>query len=460
MGVRALSWTTLLPGQGVQLADLALFAPTPTSDALERITMQASRFVPISAALLVAVLASPAALPAQEIVEITDRDQRIDPEFEEVFRVGVLEGESWEMFAEVSEVAFDAEGNLYVFDGTSGLLGGGSQRVLLFDVAGSFVREFGSSGGGPGEFNRPNGFAVLRDGTVVVSDVGHRAFQLLDSSGGLIRMVRVGDDLSGMSVLGEILPDPRGAAVFAGAFGGPGVTIRGAGAGPVAPPTSRPVMHVGLAGETMQADTLVHGWLPTRGEMTDLAPNNLPARVREMLANMSMPTVFEPEMLVGVLPDGGIVHSDSSSMRSISPPGRNGHRANHRRPFQPEPVTPEVDEGTRKGGRPPARLRHGHLDTRMMVVRGWERSRSQSWSSDAGILPDRGEVLPRSARAPRACHLVGWPHLGATPGRTPGEQRTHRCRDCRWGLRRHLLYRRDGDAGRLRPEWTGGFHRA
>ncbi len=88
------------------------------------------------------------------------------------------------MFAEVSEVAFDADGNLYVFDGTSGLLGGGSLRVLAFDADGGFLREFGSSGGGPGDFHRPNGFAVLPDGTVVVSDIGYRAFQLLDGSGG------------------------------------------------------------------------------------------------------------------------------------------------------------------------------------------------------------------------------------------------------------------------------------
>lgn len=56
--------------------------------------MQASRFVPIFSALVMAVLAAPAALLAQEIVEITGQDQRIDAEFEEVFRVGVLEGES------------------------------------------------------------------------------------------------------------------------------------------------------------------------------------------------------------------------------------------------------------------------------------------------------------------------------------------------------------------------------
>ena len=42
--------------------------------------MQASRFVPISSALMMAVLAAPTALLAQEIVEVTGRDQRIDAE--------------------------------------------------------------------------------------------------------------------------------------------------------------------------------------------------------------------------------------------------------------------------------------------------------------------------------------------------------------------------------------------
>ncbi|MYG34953.1 MAG: hypothetical protein F4205_05615, partial [Gemmatimonadetes bacterium] len=78
--------------------------------------MHASRSISIHSSLLLAVLAVPSTLLAQEIVEVTGRDRSIEPGFEEVFRVGVLEGESWEMFAEVSEVAFDADGNLYVFD--------------------------------------------------------------------------------------------------------------------------------------------------------------------------------------------------------------------------------------------------------------------------------------------------------------------------------------------------------
>ena len=281
--------------------------------------MDASRFAPIYSSLLMAILAGPSALLAQEIVEVTGRDQRIDADFEEVFRVGVLEGESWEMFGQVGRIAFDAEGNLYVFDGTTGptrfggavLMGSGDVRVLVFDEAGQFVREFGSSGQGPGEFNQPMGFAVLRDGTLVVSDVGHRAYQLFDASGAFQRMVRAGDGPNAGAIPDhDIQPDPRGGAVFAGGRAG-SVTMNTGGA--AEPPTSRPVLRIGLDGETVRADTVAEAWLPPRTNLEDLTTGPAPAQVRDALRGMAMPTVFEPRLLMGVLSDGGIVHSDSSA---------------------------------------------------------------------------------------------------------------------------------------------------
>ena len=291
------------------------------------------------------------ALRAQELIEVTGRDRPIETGFEEVYRVGVVDGESWEMFAEVSQVAFDANGNLYVFDGTSGgmLFGGmrlmrsGEVRVLVFDAAGRFVREFGSSGGGPGEFNQPMGFAVLRDGTVVVSDVGHRAYQLFNASGEFLRMVRAGDDPDAVAIQAhDIRPDPRGGAVFAG--GSAGSYVRSTG-GAADPPTSRPFLRVDLGGEAVRADTVAEGWLPPRTDLDDAATGPVPGHVRDMLRGMAMPTVFEPEFLVGVLPDGGIVHSDSSAYAlKVTPPGAPDVARTIRRPFEPEPVTEAVRE--------------------------------------------------------------------------------------------------------------------
>ena len=113
-----------------------------TFDSQKRSLMNASRFAPFHSSLLMAVLAAPAALRAQEIVAVTGRDQLIEPNFEEVSRVGVLEGETWEMFARVTQVAFDVEGNLFVFDE----LGSREVRVLVFDSTGDFLHEFGRSG--------------------------------------------------------------------------------------------------------------------------------------------------------------------------------------------------------------------------------------------------------------------------------------------------------------------------
>ena len=316
-------------------------------------------------------------LQAQEVVEVTGRDRSINSEFEEVYRVGVVEGESWEMLAQVGRVAFDAEGNLYIFDGTAGLtrFGGvglvrsGEVRVLVFDAAGRFVREFGSSGGGPGEFNQPMGFAVLRDGTVVVSDVGHRAYQLFDASGEFQRMVRAGDDPDAVAIPAhDIRPDPRGGAVFAG--GSAGSIVMGAG-GATDPPTFRPLLQVDLDGETVRADTVAEGWLPPRTDLDDVATGPVPSDLRDMLRSMAMPTVFEPEFLVGVLPDGGIVYSDSSAYTlKVAPPGTPEVARIIRRPFEPEPVTEAVREAREERLAAARRARGGTGGPRRLMLVG------------------------------------------------------------------------------------------
>ena len=341
--------------------------------------MDASRFAPIYSSLSMAVLAGPSALLAQEIVEVPGRDQRIDPDFEEVYRVGVLEGESWEMFGQVGRVAFDAEGNLYVFDGTSGpsdfggvsLMRSGDVRVLVFDGAGRFVREFGSSGQGPGEFNQPMGFAVLRDGTVVVSDFGHRAYQLFDAGGAFQRMVRADGGPDAVAIPArDIQPDPRGGAVFAG--GSAASITMGAGAGGAAdPPTSRPVLRVGLDGEAVRTDTVAEGWLPPRTDLEDLAAGPTPTQLRAALRGVAMPTVFEPRLLVGVLSDGGIVHSDSSAYAlKVTPPGARDVARIIRRPFEPEPVTESVREAHEERMAAARRELGGTGGSKMLMVVG------------------------------------------------------------------------------------------
>ena len=291
-------------------------------------------------------------LSAQQVIELPGRDRPIDPDFDEVYRVGVLDGESWEMFGRIQEVAFDGDGNLYVFDGLGDMAGpgnvrvlaSGETRVLVFDPSGTFVHEFGSSGEGPGEFNRPAGYAVLRDGTTVVSDAGHRAYQLFDASGNFMRMVRASDEPQGPSVSGSIAADPRGGAIFSGGFGR-SLDIRFTSGAGAAPPTSRPVTRLGLAGEVVDTDTVADGWLPPRRDLDGLVGNNVPVQLRQALGGMTMPTTFEPRLMAGVLPNGGIVYSDSSAYElKVTPPDDGTVARVLRRPLEPEPVTDRVRE--------------------------------------------------------------------------------------------------------------------
>ena len=132
--------------------------------------------------------ASAVPLAAQEVIELPAEDRILDVEFEEVYRVGAIDGDEWDVFGRVSAVGFGESGNLYVMDDQGG-------RIVVVSQEGEFVREFGRIGDGPGEFsassNTAVGFTVLRDGRTVVFDPGHSAFQVFGSDGEFERSVRM-----------------------------------------------------------------------------------------------------------------------------------------------------------------------------------------------------------------------------------------------------------------------------
>jgi hypothetical protein len=130
-------------------------------------------------------LATPDA-SAQESVTLPGRDRPIAASVEPLFRIGVAEGGDWETFADVTAVAFDARGRLYVVDR-------GARRVLVYDSSGRFQRELGRIGGGPGEFMLPVGVAVTADGLTAVGDAGHRSILLFDAEGRHVRSVSLGN---------------------------------------------------------------------------------------------------------------------------------------------------------------------------------------------------------------------------------------------------------------------------
>ena len=66
-------------------------------------------------------------------------------------------------FAKPTGVAVDKDGNLYVADTLN-------DRIEVFDADGEFIRTWGKNGDGPGYFARPKGVAIDSDGHVWVAD--------------------------------------------------------------------------------------------------------------------------------------------------------------------------------------------------------------------------------------------------------------------------------------------------
>lgn len=70
----------------------------------------------------------------------------------------------------------DAGGTLYALDV-------GSQRIHVYDSAARYVRAFGRSGAGPGEFKQAVGMALAPDGSLWVVDAANLRYTVFDPSG-------------------------------------------------------------------------------------------------------------------------------------------------------------------------------------------------------------------------------------------------------------------------------------
>ena len=82
-------------------------------------------------------------------------------------------------FAKPTGVAVDKEGNLYVADTLN-------DRIEVFDADGGFIRTWGKNGDGPGYFARPKGVTVDSDGHVWVADGMQDRVQVFTNEGQLL----------------------------------------------------------------------------------------------------------------------------------------------------------------------------------------------------------------------------------------------------------------------------------
>ncbi len=255
-------------------------------------------------------LGSPA-LFAQEVIELPAEDRILELEFEELYRVGSVSGDEWEVFGRVSAVGFSQSGELYAMDDQGA-------RIVMVSREGEFVREFGRLGDGPGEFSESSntavGFTVLRDGRAVVFDPGHRAFQLFGPDGEFRRRVRMPGDAMSL-IIRTMAPARDGQNVITTNLS----VFDPESSSDDSEPPFRPVYRLVLTGDEAVPDTVIEAWRP---------PGD--------------PGAFGPVLAAGALPDGGLVYTDSSAY-AIKVATRSGELTRVlTRPLLPEAVTSRI----------------------------------------------------------------------------------------------------------------------
>jgi len=89
------------------------------------------------------------------------------------------------LFRQVTDVAWDADGNAYISDGYV------NSRIAKVDKAGNWVKSWGEPGDQPGQFNIPHSIALDAEGNVYVADRGNARIQVFDSDGKFLRQMTI-----------------------------------------------------------------------------------------------------------------------------------------------------------------------------------------------------------------------------------------------------------------------------
>ncbi|HTC84744.1 MAG TPA: peptidyl-alpha-hydroxyglycine alpha-amidating lyase family protein [Rhizomicrobium sp.] len=97
-------------------------------------------------------------------------------------------GAQSDLFRSPADVAFDADGNIFVADGIS------NARVAKFSRDGVFVKSWGSRGTETGQFRTAHTIAVDAGGNVYVGDRGNNRIQVFDNNGTYKNSITTGGD--------------------------------------------------------------------------------------------------------------------------------------------------------------------------------------------------------------------------------------------------------------------------
>jgi DNA-binding beta-propeller fold protein YncE len=118
----------------------------------------------------------------QMLMALGRRNESVGGKIEPNTPMGLLSMNHPGLFFEPTDVAFDAEGNVFVSDGYVNSL------VQKFDKDGNLVTVWGKKGSGEGELNLPHGIATDEQGNVYVADRSNNRVQVFDNNGKFLRM--------------------------------------------------------------------------------------------------------------------------------------------------------------------------------------------------------------------------------------------------------------------------------
>jgi len=93
-------------------------------------------------------------------------------------------GAPQDVFDRPTDVAWDAQGNIFVADGL------GNARVAKFTKDGVFVKSWGQKGTAPGQFANVRSIAVDVQGNVYAADGGNQRIQVFDNNGTFTREIK------------------------------------------------------------------------------------------------------------------------------------------------------------------------------------------------------------------------------------------------------------------------------
>ena len=285
-------------------------------------------------------LLTAASTRAQEIIDLPAEDRTLELEFEELYRLGTLVGEEWEQFGDIRTVAFDAVGNLLVLDQHAQ-----AERVYVVGPGGRLVRQMGGRGEGPGEFLDAVAMAVMADGGVAVADLRRGGYHLFNPDGEFERLVRISEAPS-MTRMGLVRAMPGANAIVGVPSQWEQVQITGRASlhTPILLPSSHPIERITLEGEFTRTDTIAEAWLLTTG-IEDKDERTQRNFMRLPVAELPE---YSPRVNWGVLPDGRVAFSDSTTWTVKIAEAGTGVERILKRPFRPEPVTDRMIDADRE----------------------------------------------------------------------------------------------------------------